>query len=235
MKESMATLNAWKPTFRVTGGLIANSDDTVSGVVRLVDLKTGKVITQRTLDHANVFTASEEFGAEVNAALCKFPPRLRLTVAANDTLAQGAFTVVTTWNGTFDFPLQALSKNGATYGLTGRQIAAWSAAVTLEACVGTLNWNGAADAGDGSVTLKRRADKSLTYFVSFAWLRSTPVDGTLTCPDDPPSLPYQMGANAPVVISERPTPKLPALGSGPIGPRIFGGPPMQATWTLSAP
>jgi hypothetical protein len=44
-----------------------------------------------------------------------------------------------------------------------------------------------------------------------------------------------MAANAPVVISERATPKLPVTGSGPIGPRSYGGTPMQATWTLSAP
>ena len=236
MAESMATLQAWKPTFRVTGALTANANDTVSGALRVVDLKTGKVIAERTLDNANLFSASEEFAAEVDAALCKFPPRLHLAIVSNDTLTVNPLTVVdSNWNGTFDFPLQALTKNGAIYHLTAREIGVWTADVTAEGCSGTLTWSGTADIGDGSVILHRRADGILTYFVSFAWLRSTPVDGTLTCPPPDGATPYQMGAEAPVVISERAAPKLPAQGSGPIGPRIYGGSPMQATWTLSAP
>ncbi len=167
------------------------------------------------------------------AAAAKISGRV---TGVNDTLVLGpGATIASNWNGTFDFPLQALSKGGATYNLAARTIGAWSAAITADACSGTLAWNGIADRGDGSVTLTRRADGSLTYFVSFAWLRSTLVDGVLNCPDDPPTVPYSMGASAPVVISERATPKLPAQGSGPIGSRLYGGPPMQATWTLSAP
>ena len=238
MTESMAILRAWKPKFRVTGSLSMDAGENISGKLRLVDLKTGKVIAERTVAQGSDFVAeSEAFGREVGAALCKFPPRLRLAISSNDTLVLGpGATIASTWNGTFDFPLQALSKSGATYLVNVRAIGAWSAAVTADTCSGTLTWSGIADRGDGSVTLKRRADGSLTYFVSFAWLRSTLVDGVpQSAPMTRRRLSYSMGASAPVVISERATPKLPAQGSGPIGPRMYGGAPMQATWTLSAP
>ncbi len=200
------------------------------------DARPLKESIERTVSDANLFEASEAFGRDAVAKLCKFPPSLRLTISSNDTLNVSGATFVTVWNGVFEFPLQALQKSSAVYSLTTREIAAWSTDITAGDCAGTLAWSGTADAGEGSITLRRLPNGGLTYFVSYAWFRSTLVDGSLTCVgQEPPVVPYSTPANAPVVISERPTPALPADESGPIGVRTLGGPPMNATWTLAAP
>ena len=93
MAESMATLNAWKPNLRVTGGLIANADENVSGAVRLVDLKTGKVIAGSGSGGQATSSRLRGVRREVDAALCKFPPRLRLAILETTRWRQGGLTV----------------------------------------------------------------------------------------------------------------------------------------------
>ena len=120
-------IKLYAPTARLSGTVDKAGETSSSGVVRLTDMKTGKVIWSERVNAGHVFDLPGAAMAKAVNRLCSFPATYSGTVSETDSL--GGLTIA--WGGTFTYTRTSSQTNpdgsrNALYTLTKASVSTFT-------------------------------------------------------------------------------------------------------------